>query len=142
MVVQGRPSSQFSGHLSGQARGARHRPVDRASRVRHGPRHYHGWTGGEARDGLVPMSVPNVSEGLGARLGDPLQGPCTATAFVDGRGRISLWSMEAEALLGYSANEVCGTLAADLLTAPRAGKRRWPRVSGIQMGRAGTAWWP
>ncbi|MFE7795140.1 SpoIIE family protein phosphatase [Streptomyces sp. NPDC057460] len=64
------------------------------------------------------MSVPNVSEGLGARLGDPLQGPCTATAFVDGRGRISLWSMEAEALLGYSANEVCGTLAADLLTAP------------------------
>ncbi|MCX5315644.1 PAS domain-containing protein [Streptomyces sp. NBC_00154] len=64
------------------------------------------------------MSVPNVSEGLGARLGDPLQGPYTATAFVDGRGRISLWSMEAEALLGYSADEVCGTLAADLLTAP------------------------
>ncbi|MGW5277722.1 PAS domain S-box protein [Streptomyces sp. NPDC004044] len=64
------------------------------------------------------MTVPNVSEGLGARLGDPLRGPYTATTFVDGRGRISLWSMEAQTLLGYSAEEVCGTLAADLLTAP------------------------
>ncbi|MEU6573451.1 SpoIIE family protein phosphatase [Streptomyces sp. NPDC046805] len=62
------------------------------------------------------MSVPKDSGGLGAGSGDPPQRPYTATAVVDAKGGILLWSSQAEALLGYSAEEVCGTPAVDLLT--------------------------
>ncbi|WP_158103826.1 PAS domain-containing protein, partial [Streptomyces carpinensis] len=54
-----------------------------------------------------------------------------ATAFVDGQGRISLWSREAESLLGYRPADICGTPAVDLLITPddreaalMAGRRR------------------
>ncbi|WP_406723686.1 SpoIIE family protein phosphatase [Streptomyces sp. GD-15H] len=37
---------------------------------------------------------------------------------VDSKGDISLWSPQAETLLGYPAEEICGTPAVDLLTSP------------------------
>ncbi|MGW1024267.1 SpoIIE family protein phosphatase [Streptomyces sp. NPDC002577] len=45
-----------------------------------------------------------------------MRGSETATAFVEGTGRIALWSPQAEALLGYTAEVVCGTPAVNLLT--------------------------
>ncbi|WP_326793134.1 SpoIIE family protein phosphatase [Streptomyces sp. NBC_00841] len=63
------------------------------------------------------MRVPKVSGGLDAGSGDPLSGACTAIAYVAGNGAIFLWSPQAEALLGYPAEEVCGKPAVDLLTA-------------------------
>lgn len=64
------------------------------------------------------MRVPKDSGGLDAGSGDPLSGACTAIAYVAGNGAISLWSPQAEALLGYPAEDVCGKPAVDLLTTP------------------------
>ncbi|MEU6890053.1 SpoIIE family protein phosphatase [Streptomyces viridosporus] len=64
------------------------------------------------------MGVPTASGGLGSGPGDAPQTPYTATAFVDGQGSVSLWSPEAESLLGYRAVEVCGAPAAGLLITP------------------------
>ena len=78
------------------------------------------------------MNVPDSSGGLGRASGVPLE-RYPATAFVDGQGRVSLWSPEAESLLGYPAEEVLGTPAVDLLALPgereaalAAGERRPP----------------
>ncbi|MEU6415991.1 SpoIIE family protein phosphatase [Streptomyces spiralis] len=62
----------------------------------------------------------SASKNSGAGAGDRLQGPYTATALVDGQGGISLWSPRAESLLGYPAEEVCGTPAVDLLATSEA----------------------
>lgn len=71
-----------------------------------------------ARNGLIWMGAPTASRYLGAGPGNVLQGTCTATAVVDGQGGISLWSPEAESLLGYRAREIYGTPAVDLLITP------------------------
>ncbi|MGW2169509.1 SpoIIE family protein phosphatase [Streptomyces sp. NPDC001705] len=52
-------------------------------------------------------------------------------ALVDRQGSISLWSPEAESLLGFRAADICGTPAVDLLSAPAdrdavlLASRRW-----------------
>ncbi|MFB7365928.1 SpoIIE family protein phosphatase [Streptomyces hydrogenans] len=62
------------------------------------------------------MSGPLNARGAGAgEEGLPLE-LYPATAWVDRGGTVQLWSAEAEALLGYPANEVCGTPAVELLT--------------------------
>lgn len=67
-----------------------------------------------------------------------LQGPSTATAVVDGRGSISLWSPEAESLLGYRARDICGTPAVDLLITPA--DREAALAAGRRWGGAGQGW--
>lgn len=62
------------------------------------------------------MSASNASRGLGPGARDLLRGPSTAVVFVDADGMISLWGPEAQSLLGYRAEEVCGTPAVELLT--------------------------
>ncbi|MFF0201218.1 SpoIIE family protein phosphatase [Streptomyces sp. NPDC005017] len=64
----------------------------------------------------MPMSGPVNAEGASAGEEGPPPDPCPATAWVDQVGAVQLWSAEAEALLGYSAKEVCGTPAVELLT--------------------------
>ncbi|WP_229840787.1 SpoIIE family protein phosphatase [Streptomyces brasiliensis] len=44
-----------------------------------------------------------------------MQSRYTATVFVDAKGTVSLWSPQAQALLGHPAEEVCGRPATDLL---------------------------
>ncbi|MEU6733417.1 PAS domain S-box protein [Streptomyces physcomitrii] len=61
------------------------------------------------------MNGPVNAEGAGAGEGGPPPEPCPATAWVDRVGTVQLWSAEAEALLGYPAEEVCGTPAVELL---------------------------
>ncbi|MFE7705917.1 SpoIIE family protein phosphatase [Streptomyces sp. NPDC057486] len=61
--------------------------------------------------------MPKDSGGLDAGSGGPLSGACTAIAYVADNGAIILWSPQAEALLGYPAEDVCGKPAVDLLTA-------------------------
>ncbi|MFC9795646.1 SpoIIE family protein phosphatase [Streptomyces sp. NPDC127584] len=62
------------------------------------------------------MSRPVNAEGARAGEGEgPLTGSCPATACVDRAGAVRLWSAEAEALLGYSAKDVCGMRAVELL---------------------------
>ncbi|WP_343238920.1 SpoIIE family protein phosphatase [Streptomyces sp. SID9124] len=63
--------------------------------------------------------------------------PYPATAWVDRTGVVRLWSTEAEALLGYSANEVCGTPAVELLT---AGRDREAALAGRDRPGAGRRW--
>ncbi|MFF3505032.1 SpoIIE family protein phosphatase [Streptomyces sp. NPDC003247] len=81
------------------------------------------------------MSGPGVAGGLGAAAESRPCEPHPATAVVDGTGTISLWSPQAEALLGYPAAEVCGTPAVDLLAVPKS----WDAVvaSGERHGAAG-----
>ncbi|WP_149179733.1 SpoIIE family protein phosphatase [Streptomyces sp. TRM49041] len=50
---------------------------------------------------------------------DPFAVRRAASAVLDGRGRIVGWSMRAEALLGYAAEEALGRLAVGLLVDPR-----------------------
>ncbi|WP_089227879.1 SpoIIE family protein phosphatase [Actinacidiphila glaucinigra] len=83
------------------------------------------------------MNVPRASGGLGAGSGDPLQGPYTATAVVEGKGGICLWSPQAEALLGYPAEEVCDTPAVDLLTTR---KDREAALAVLERHAAGQGW--
>ena len=59
---------------------------------------------------------------MAARLGGNRLPPL-ATALIDGDGRILRWSKDAEALLGYSADEVVGNLAARLVPDPGPGDR-------------------
>ncbi|MGW2650326.1 SpoIIE family protein phosphatase [Streptomyces sp. NPDC001393] len=60
-----------------------------------------------------------------------------ATVFVDGKGSISLWSLEAESLFGYRADEVCGTPAVGLLTTPE----EWDTaMAGRTEDQAGRGW--
>ncbi|MEV0494526.1 SpoIIE family protein phosphatase [Streptomyces atratus] len=63
------------------------------------------------------MRVPKDSGCLDTGPEDPLSGACAAIAYVAGNGAISLWSPQAQALLGYPAEDVCGRPAVDLLTA-------------------------
>ncbi|MFD7131145.1 SpoIIE family protein phosphatase [Streptomyces sp. NPDC059894] len=81
------------------------------------------------------MSESEVAGGLGAGAENQLRGSHTATAVVDGTGRISLWSPRAEALLGYPAGEVCGTPAVDLL-AIRKSRDAAVACGGEQQGAA------
>ncbi|MET8213807.1 SpoIIE family protein phosphatase [Streptomyces sp. NPDC005373] len=83
------------------------------------------------------MHTPKVSGGLGAGPGDSLHGPSPATAFVDVEGRISLWSPQAESLLGYSADEVCCTPAVDLLAFP---EDREAALAAHEQQAAGPGW--
>ncbi|MEU8563279.1 SpoIIE family protein phosphatase [Streptomyces cyaneofuscatus] len=62
------------------------------------------------------MSGPVNAQGAGAGEGGPSPELYPATAWVDRRGTVRWWSVEAEALLGHPAGEVCGTPAAELLT--------------------------
>ncbi|MFJ8795889.1 SpoIIE family protein phosphatase [Streptomyces sp. NPDC102462] len=75
-----------------------------------------------------------VSGGLGAGPRDSLRGPYTATAVVDGTGRISLWSPQAESLLGYPADEICAKPAVDLLS-PEDGQAAATAVRGQKAGQ-------
>lgn len=91
-----------------------------------------------ARNGLMWMGVPTAYRYLGAGPGNVLQGPCTATAVVDGQGSISLWSPEAESLLGYRARDIYGTPAVDLLITPA--DREAALAAGRRRGGAGQGW--
>ncbi|MFF2697022.1 SpoIIE family protein phosphatase [Streptomyces cyaneofuscatus] len=64
----------------------------------------------------MPMSGPVNAQGAGAGEVGPSPELYPATAWVDRRGTVRWWSVEAEALLGHPAGEVCGTPAAELLT--------------------------
>ncbi|MFI6059800.1 SpoIIE family protein phosphatase [Streptomyces sp. NPDC051286] len=83
------------------------------------------------------MRVTKVSGGLDAGAGDSLPGACTAIAYVAGNGAISLWSPQAEALLGYPAEDVCGKPAVDLLTTR---KDREAAVAAQVRHKAGQSW--
>ena len=67
------------------------------------------------------MSASNASRGLGPEARDLLRGPSLAVVFVDADGVIGLWGPEAQSLLGYRADEICGMPAAGLLAAPDDG---------------------
>lgn len=77
------------------------------------------------------MNGPMVSGGLGA---GPRDWP--ATAVVDGTGRISLWSAQAESLLGYPAEEICAKPAVDLLS-PEDGQAA---ATAAREQKAGHGW--
>lgn len=64
------------------------------------------------------MDLSRSAAGTGTKPEDSSPGACAAVAVVDDSGRISLWSSQAEALLGYRAEEVCGTPAVALLSGP------------------------
>ncbi|MEU6289366.1 SpoIIE family protein phosphatase [Streptomyces sp. NPDC046988] len=83
------------------------------------------------------MSGPVNAEGTGAGEEGPRPEPCAATAWVDRAGTVQLWSAEAEALLGYPAQEVCGTPAVELLTG--LGDREAALV-GRDRPEAGLSW--
>ena len=68
---------------------------------------------------------------MAARLGGHRL-PRLATALIDGDGRILHWSKDAEALLGYSADEAVGKLAARVVPAD---DRRTPGL-GLSLGLA------
>ncbi|WP_329353159.1 PAS domain S-box protein [Streptomyces sp. NBC_01261] len=90
------------------------------------------------------MSASNASRGLGPGARDLLRGPSTAVVCVDADGMIFLWGPEAQSLLGYRADEICGTQAVELLTvqedrdAARAAHERgltgriWDGVIGLR----------
>ncbi|WP_189304344.1 SpoIIE family protein phosphatase [Streptomyces albospinus] len=59
--------------------------------------------------------VTTLSEGPD----DPFAVRCSASALLDDRGRVVGWSKRAEALLGYSSEEVLGRTACDVLLDPR-----------------------
>ncbi|GGO29040.1 hypothetical protein GCM10010116_58240 [Microbispora rosea subsp. aerata] len=64
------------------------------------------------------MGVPEATgDGPGSGSGRRFPGANTAVVVVDVRGRICLWSPQAQILLGYPAHEVCGRPAVDLLAA-------------------------
>ncbi|MEU2686857.1 SpoIIE family protein phosphatase [Streptomyces hygroscopicus] len=84
------------------------------------------------------MGEPTAPRGLGAESGGALRGPYNATAFVDGQGTISLWSPEAESLLGHRAGDVCGTRAVDLLLTPA--DREAALTAGRWRDGAGQGW--
>ena len=65
----------------------------------------------------------------------------TATAVVDGRGSILVWSAGAQRLLGYAAGDVVGRPAGTLLASPLPGRLggAWPSGEiGTARSRCGT----
>lgn len=83
------------------------------------------------------MSEPEDLGSRGAGSVDRLRGRNPATAVVASTGRISLWSPEAEALLGYPAEDVCGSPAVELLTAR---KDREAALVAHELHSAGKGW--
>ncbi|MET7861067.1 SpoIIE family protein phosphatase [Streptomyces sp. NPDC005318] len=83
------------------------------------------------------MRTLKVAGGPEAGSADPLRGACTALAYVEADGTISLWSGQAETLLGYPAEDVCGMPAVDLLTTR---EHREAAVSAQERHSAGQSW--
>ncbi len=83
------------------------------------------------------MSGPANAQGAGAGEEGPLAELYPATAWVDRTGTVLLWSEEAEALLGYPADEVCGTPAVELLTTRGD---RGAALTGRDGSEAGRSW--
>ncbi|RAJ54017.1 PAS domain S-box-containing protein [Streptomyces sp. KhCrAH-43] len=85
----------------------------------------------------MPMSQPGNAEGTGAEEHGPPPELRPATAQLDRMGAVQLWSTEAEALLGYPAEEVCGTPAVELLA---AGGDRDAALAARDRPEAGRGW--
>src|SRR5260370_13603052 len=67
-------------------------------------------------------SYANPAPGGGEEFSPAL---ATATAVVDGRGGVLVWSAGAQRLLGYAAGDVVGRPAAALLASALPASARW-----------------